>query len=251
MKPRKKVRRESSSTGSLHAGKESSAPKIREKTRVVPIIAYSGDGVQPIYNIRRIDRNCPRQKSVSIKSSTRWIDTWKTPNGGISVPFIDKLGRYTGQTVYRWSCDPRSLITTVVSTISKRLVSYCRRHNSKAVVNRHLKSLTGAAAYYAFTKDSHFWDRILFFCRNLQERGKLVHRLRLFHSSKWDDNKRFVYSQVIFQTNWLLSRAHGPRDKSLFFREKKRTSWSNPSCSPSRDSLTDQVRVICTQMSMI
>jgi hypothetical protein len=33
-----------------------------------------------------------------------------------------------------------------------------------------------------------------------------------------DENKRFVYSQVYFQTNWLYTRALAPRDKSIWFR---------------------------------
>jgi len=251
MKPkRKKARLESPSPG-----KERRNPRGMDKleTKVTPIITYGGDPADPDYYIRRLDRNCnPRQKAVSIRSSTRWIDTFKTPNGGLSLPFIDQLGRFSGQTVYRWSCDPRSLITTVVSTISKRLVSYCRKHNPWHVVKRHLKPLVGAAAYYAFTKNSYFWDRILYFSRNLEKKGTLIHRFRLYFSSKWDDDKRFVYSQVIFQTNWLLSRALGPRDKSLFFfRERKRTIWRKPDDSPSRLALTDQVRNIAYAMSLI
>jgi len=205
----------------------------------------------PPYVIKRLNRDTLRQKGVSIRSSCSWIDTFKTPNGGLDVPFIDKLGRFTGSTLYKWSCDPRSLIATVVSTISKRLVDYCRRHNKYSVIKKHLRSLLGASAYYAFTKDLRFWDRILFFCRNLQERGNLVHRLRLLFSSRWDDNKRFVYSQVIFQTDWLLFRAARPRDKSHFFKERARSRWSNPEASPSKVIVTNIVRDIAYAMSRI
>jgi hypothetical protein len=221
-------------------------PRYREKA--TPVIALSYDRCGPQYEIQNLNRNCLRAKAISIRSSTRWIDTFKTPNGGLHVPFIDQLGRFTGQSVYRWACDPRSLIATTVATIAKRLISYCRRHNKWFVIKRHLKVLLGAAAYYCFSKNSHFWDRILFFSRNLEKRGNLIHRLRLYFSSKWDDNKRFVYSQVIFQTNWLLFRALRPRDKSHFFKEKRRTIWSNPDCCPSRLAVTDQVRDIAARL---
>lgn len=216
------------------------------------VITERGDTSDPPYVVRLLNRDCLRQKAISIRSSTRWIDTYKTPNGGLGVPFIDKLGFYTGHLVYKWSCDPRSLITTVVSTISKRIVDYCYRHNKARVVNKYLKSLLQASAYYAFSKNSHFWDRILFFSRNLEKNGKLIHRLRLYFSSKWDDNKRFVYSQVIFQTNWLLFRAYRPRDKSLFYKSRMKASWGfYPGCSPSREIVTNQVRDIAYAMSLI
>lgn len=232
----------------LAVGSES-IPSNRKRVRNV--ITERGDISDPPYIVRLLNRDCLRQKAVVIKSSTRWIDTYKTPNGGLGVPFIDKLGFYTGHLVYKWSCDPRSLITTVVSTITKRIVDYAHRHNKKSVVRKYKKPLFQAAAYYAFTKNSYFWDRILYFSRNLEKNGMLIHRLRLFFSSKWDDNKRFVYSQVIFQTNWLLFRASRPRDKSLFFRDRKKATWSDPSCSPCRDVLTNQVREIAYAISMI
>lgn len=210
-----------------------------------------GDVRDPEYNIRNLDRDTLRQKGVTIKSSTRWLDTFKTPNGGLSIPFIDKLGRFTGFTLYKWSCDPRSLIATVVATISRRLIAYARRHNPFHIVLRFSKSLLGAAAYYAFSKNSHFWDRILYFARDLAKRGTLVHRVRLFHSSKWDDNKRFVYSQVIFQTNWLLSRVFRPRDKSHFYSEERRSIWRKPSSAPPRQQVTDSMRDIAYAMSGI
>jgi hypothetical protein len=219
--------------------------------KVKSIITLSGDTLDPQFRVRLLDRDCPRQKGISLKKSLRWIDTFKTPNGGLNVPYIDNLGRFTGHTLYKWSCDPRSLIATVVSTISKRLVDYCRKHNKWHMVKKHLKPLVGAAAYYAFTKNSHFWDRILFFCRNLQERGTLIHRFRLFYSSKWSDYNRFVISQVIFQTNWLLSRVHEPRDKLLFYNSSKRTFWSDPSRAPLKTNITNRIRELAYAISSI
>lgn len=228
-------------------------PVTDSKSRkAAPVITLSEDPGCRDYKIVNLDRNCLRQKAISIRAGTSWIDTYKTPNGGLGVPYIDKLGRFTGHLVYRWSCDPRSLVSTIVSTIANRLLRYCRRHNHARVVRRFSKTIVGAAAYYAFTKNSYFWDRVLFFSRNLEKRGTLIHRLRLYFSSKWDDNKRFVISQVIFQTNWLLFRVYRPRDKSHFFlREVRSTLWRKPVDAPPRLAVTEQIRDIAYAISRV
>jgi len=224
-------------------------PHGSSKGKVAPVITLRGDERDPLYMIRNLDRDCLRQKAIRVKSSLRWLDTFKTPNGGLSVPYIDQLGRITGHTIYKWSCDPRSLITTTISTILQRIVRYARRHNKFHVVKRFLKPLVGAAAYYCFSKNSHYWDRVLFFCRDLQKRGSLIHRLRLYFSSKWNDHIRFVYSQAIFQANWLLSRAFQPRDKFQFFSRDRRTLWRKPEDAPSRSDVTNAMRVIAYAIS--
>jgi hypothetical protein len=144
----------------------------------------------------------------------------KSPSGGFNVPLIDRLGRYTGSSIYKWACDPRSLIATTVSTISKRLVDYSRRHNKWYIVKKNLSRILRVSAYYAITKNAYVWDRVLFFARDLEKNGKLLHTFLLKFLSKLDDHKRFVYSHVSFQTEWLLFRAKWPRDKSLLNRGK-------------------------------
>lgn len=223
-----------------------------ENSRPRSTITLSEDGHGSLYIEKTLGKDPLRQKGVVIKSSLAWIDTYRTPGGVLSVPFIDSLGRFTGHRLYRWDCDPRALIATTISTIARRLLLYCGRHNPAKVVKRFSKSILGAAAYYAFSKNSYYWDRVLFFSRNLESRGNLIHRLRLFFSSKWDDNKRFVYSQALYQANWLLSRVYRPRDKSLFFKESiKRTSWRKPSDTPTRLAVTRQVCEIAHAISQI
>jgi hypothetical protein len=219
-------------------------PRPINGNRATPTVTLSHSRCDPLYHVRLLDRDTLRCKGIKIRSSRSWISCFNTPNGGLEVPYIDGLGRFTGHTLYKWSCDPRSLIATTVSTIAHRAMVYARRHNKRYIVNRFSKAILGAAAYYAISKNSHFWDRFLYFCRNLQERGRLIHRLRLFFSSKWDDNKRFVISQVIFQTNWLLFRALRPRDKSHFFGRVKHTIWSNPESGPDPIEVTNCVREI-------
>lgn len=197
-----------------------------------------------------MDRHTPRQKGISIRNSIRWLDCMKSPSGGFNVPFIDRLGRYTGHSLYKWACDPRSLIATTVSTISKRLVDYCRRHNPWYVVKRNLSRIVRASAYYAMSKNAYMWDRVLFFARNLEKNGSLLHRVTLFFVSKLDDHKRFVYSHVCFQTQWLLFRAKWPRDKSLLNNGKGWIS-SVKKDPPDIAFRTDAVREIAIAISSI
>jgi len=219
------------------------------KTVTTPIISKGIESRGPKYKLKLLDRNCLRQKAVSIRNSVRWIDAFNTPNGGMFVPFIDQLGRFTGHSVYKWSCDPRSLIATTISTICDRLKKYALRHNKYYVVRRYLPILLRAATYYAFTKNSYFWDRILYFTRQLEGRSSSISRTTLFFLSKLDVNKRFVYSQVCFQTNWLLFRAQVPRDKSIFFKRGK--GLDNVKTFPTRLDTTNCVRDLAYAMSLI
>lgn len=227
-------------------------PANENNGRKSSTITLSGGPRDPPYIEKVLGKDPLRQKGIVIKASTAWIDTYRTPGGVLSVPFIDFLGRFTGYRVYRWDCDPRALVTTTIATVTRRLLNYCRRHNSKRTVNRLSKQLVGAATYYVLSKNSYFWDRVLFFSRDLEKRGNLISKLRLFFSSKWDDDKRFVCSQALYQANWLLSRVYRPRDKSLFYSKRvKRTSWRKPSDSPSRLAITRCVCDIAYAISQI
>jgi hypothetical protein len=166
-----------------------------------------------------------RVRGFQIRNSDRWADSAKIPHGAFNVPFIDNLGRFTGITLYKWYCDPRQLLASTVATIAQRLEVYCRRHNKNFVVKRNLPRILRCASYYAMTKNAWYWDRILFFSRNLEKHGKRLLHLTIKYVNKGDDNKRFVYSQVSSQTNWLLFRAKRPRDKSLFIQ--KGMAWTS------------------------
>jgi hypothetical protein len=227
-------------------------PQVPNVTKHRSIITYREDGVGPVFIPTLENRDTLHIKSCAVRSSTRWIDAYNTPNGGLNVPFIDDLGRFSGFTVCKWSCDPRSMIATVTSTISKRIVAYARRHNPWHIVKKRLRDLLAASAYYAFSKNGYFWDRVLFFSRNLERYKTPLRSLRIFFSSKWDDDKRFVYSHVIFQTKWLLFRASLPRDKSQFYSDSGGHFWSSQTISgPSKINVTNCIRDICYKMILV
>jgi hypothetical protein len=159
-----------------------------------------------------------KPKAVKVRESTRWYNSAPPIKGNWIIPFIDDQGKYTGTGVYSWNCDPRSYISTVVATISRRLEVYARRHNHYRYVKSYLNQLVRVSFYYSVTKNDYLMDRILYFLRDLKTRGKLIHKLLLVFMSKRDANFRFVYSHVCSQTKWLLFRASRPRDKSLCTR---------------------------------
>jgi len=226
--------------------------KAKKERVCTPIIALRKDECGPAHVVPRIPRGCPKARLVRIKQSKRWLECPETPSGAYGVPFIDRLGFYTGHLAYRWACDPRSLIATVISTISSRLVGFCRRHNKKWVVNRYLSDILKASAYYAISKNSYFWDRILVFCRDLTKYNGALRSLRVHFLARWDDNKRFVYSQASYQANWLLFRANLPRDKSHFYSERRvRNGKFNELTRPLPSEIYRQVIDISTEISMV
>jgi hypothetical protein len=152
-----------------------------------------------------------------MKRSKRWLECapsfdWKP------FPLISRLGKRTGLTLFWWQCSLPDWIASMSSTISNRILSYIARFKeNRDIMSSYRSVILKAAGYYALTNNEYFMDRLLYFCRNLRQRGKLIHRTLLCFLSKMDENKRFVYSQVSYQTNWLLFRAASrPRDKSKF-----------------------------------
>jgi len=171
------------------------------------------------YYVQHLVGDQPQRRAISVRNSKRWLRCLPLPNeNGIGreyeIPYIDNLGRFTGHTIYRWACEPQVALATIISTVARKLLSYSRKHNKWWVVKKHFHSIVKAAYVYSISKNLWFWDRVLFFCRNLQSKGSLVHKYALKFLCKTDDNIRFVYSQVCLQTNWLLSQAKRPCDKS-------------------------------------
>jgi hypothetical protein len=160
----------------------------------------------------------PRIRGAKIRNSKRWIEGIPAPATALSFPFIDKLGRFTGTTLFKWSCDPRSFVSSVVSTIANRIVNRAKHYNDMRLVVRNSDRLVRAAYYYAISKNSYFWDRILFFTKDLEKHGKRIHTMVLKYVLKTDAHKRFVYGHVCSQTKWLLFRVERPRDKSAIMR---------------------------------
>lgn len=165
----------------------------------------------------------PRSWGLVLRTSDRWINARQTKSE-MSLPLIDKKGKFTGSTLVRTRCTALSFIATVVATIANRLSQHISRSNNQGhrTVVRYKRLIVQSAYYYAISKNNWFLDRFLFLSRNLEKNRRAAQSLLMKFLTRLDDNKRFVYCQVSFQTNWLLFRAHRPRDKSIFFEESSR-----------------------------
>jgi len=170
------------------------------------------------YDIPSFSGFAPRIRGAKIRNSKRWIGGISQPLQALNFPYIDRLGRYTGTTLFRCSCDQRSLVASVVSTILDRLINRAKHYNDMRLVLRNSDRLVRAAFYYAISKNNYFWDRILFFAKNLEENGKLIQTFVSRYILRTDAHKRFVYGHACNQAQWLLFRAERPRDKSAIMR---------------------------------
>lgn len=157
-----------------------------------------------------------RLDGVSIKRSERWCNGPKIISS-YQIPYINRLGKFTGSSFATVRCSPSQYVATVVATLLARLKSFALRHQGHSVVVRNKVLLAKAAYYYAVSKNNWFHDRLIALIHNLEKNKKAIRGLLKRFMSKMDDYTRFVYSQVNFQTNWLFSRAGWPRDKSIFF----------------------------------
>jgi len=168
----------------------------------------------------------PNQRQVrglNLKRSKRWSDAFPRMGGGYELPLIDRLGRFTGSSVYTLACEPADVLSTTVATVFSRLKRYAFAHNSAREVARLLRVILKAAAYYTLSKNSYYMDRLLYLLRTISRNGNRIHPLTLKFMTKMDADKRFVYSQVCHQTNWLIFRACRPRDKSIQSKSKHAT----------------------------
>lgn len=170
------------------------------------------------YEIPVFSGSAPRIRGAKIRNSRRWISGICAPVTKLSFPYIDKLGKFTGTTLFEWSCDPKSFVASVVSTIANRAINRAIRYNEMRTVLAKSGLIVRAAYYYAISKDSYFWDRMLYFFKDLKKNGKLIQTFVLRNVLKTDAHKRFVYGHVCSQTQWLLFRAERPRDKSAIMR---------------------------------
>lgn len=131
-----------------------------------------------------------------------------------SLPYIESCGRISNSTQYFWTCKPSVCVSTLVSTVYKRLLNtMLRRFGKKAFRLQNL--LLRCSAYYVFTQNDYFWNRLLAVLRFKRSARKRAKSMILFYESKLDDNTRFVLRQVwLNQAHWHKSRAERPRAQS-------------------------------------
>lgn len=166
-------------------------------------------------------RKLPRPShaiAVNVKNNNRWLTSCKFPTGDSHLPLINRLGKFTGCALYKCNLQPSAYLSTVISTVYRRLFFHTIRYNNIHVVHSRQNLLLKVAAYYVLTKNSYSMDRFIFLTKKLRENTKLISSILHSLCSKLDAHKWFVYGHVCLQTKWLTSRALRPRDKSALIK---------------------------------
>lgn len=186
----------------------------KDKERLNTIQLMDSGGIP--FEVRTLPREARSARAVVVKRSPVWITDQKFPSGGYLLPFIDKLGRFTGSNCYRVDWSPASVIGSTFATIYKRLKAWIMKHNvdHRRRVRNYQTLLSQCVAYYTVSKNSYFWDRLLLLTKKLVKNRRAITGLVYSFATKLDAHKWFVYGHVCLQTNWLTSRALRPRDKS-------------------------------------
>lgn len=155
-------------------------------------------------------------RAVSVKEGN-WLGMKNDFKKPFHIPYIDRRGKFSGCTLYRSSLTSQSYLSTLIGTVSRRLIQWSRSHQGKLKhkVYRNLETLIARiSALYVLTKNSYMMDRCLVLLKNLEKNQSAIRGLLAFYVSKLDENKGFIYSQASKYAHWLTSRASRPRDKS-------------------------------------
>jgi len=200
----------------LRKGKRKRLVRKKNKHELNHITTATGPNVVK-FEMKKIEDLKRSPRGIALRTSSRWVgpSSLKSPSFRMELPLIDRLGKFTGCSIYYTSSMTREgYISTVVATIFQRLMSYSRRRNGIRETNIRQSILLRVAAYYALSKNSYFMDRVLHLLKSLKSTWRTLSSLTHSFSLKLDANKRFVYSHVCFQTQWFTFRAVRPRDKS-------------------------------------
>lgn len=173
------------------------------------------------FKVRQMPANRPSVLGVNVLTSKAWIKTPPPVRVPVSIPYIDRWGKFTGAACYTSVQTPQGFMSIVISTLFRRLKFWTLRKNSLGEFNKRQAILLKACGYYALTKNDWFWNRILALTRvSLCDRWRTIKSLLHSVSHKLDAHTWFVYGHVCLQTQWLTSRALRPRDKSAFSKSE-------------------------------
>jgi hypothetical protein len=199
----------------------SSRPKGRENKPLTCKQKHRLNCVQDTVHGREWQiKQVPERRSdcigIHISSRSPWIGIPNGPTGPTELPYINRSGGYTGSNLYQCSYHPQRYISTVVSTVFRRLKSFSLRHKRNTVqeFNKRQDIFLRAAAYYSMTRNSYFLNRFLFMSTYVRQKWRAMSSLVHRFANKVDDNTWFVYSHACLQAKWLTLRAARPRDKS-------------------------------------
>jgi len=195
-----------------------------ENTHYKKFVISRSEGI-PKHNCVTLPFLPDKVSGLEIKKSRRWAFGQSIP-AVYDFPYITNSVRFSGSNVIRCFCHPEQFLSTMIATISSRITKHIIKHNPKRMHIKFRGLIVRFSFVYLISRSQWLLDRILVLMKNIQKNQNSIMFLIVKFLSCMDDYNRFVYSQVIHQTNWLLYRAVRPRDKSNVGGPSK--LWSLP-----------------------
>lgn len=193
--------------------------KARRKPKIDPKRSYVGITEHPNAVPWKV-KDCtslPKPMAWIKRESSRFIGHIG-PYSRFKVPYLDHLGRNTGEHLYDWVTTLQNFCASYVATKSKRLRENIYKTKSlKKSRRRKLYNVSCKVAALSFITGSNYLIERLkaLFCK--KGCTQIINAMIRKFISKLDDNKWFVYRHISSQIQWLdlrVSSKTGPRDKS-------------------------------------
>jgi len=140
------------------------------------------------------------------RTSYRWFDCQLSQRVFTPIPFVNRSGKFSINTLCFWTAYPEQIVASLCSTVYQRLLRIiANRFTWKyAVGNRQL--LLKISALYTVTHHDSMVDRFLGILRKQDNLG-VAHRLLYHYTCKLGAHTRFVYNQLTSLSLWLTFRS--------------------------------------------
>lgn len=211
--PRRSTRQSRKRRGSV---KPRSRPRRERHPKIDPIHSHvrlsNGNLNASVWKVKDIT-DIHKPLAWVKRESSRFIGHLG-PYQVFKVPYLDHLGRRTGEQLYTWYTPLQNFCVSYVATIAKRLRSHVL--HTKLKWNRKvglLSQIVKVAALSFISGKNYLIER---FKALLSKRGcnKIINAILRKFISRLDDNTWFVYRHISLQIKWIDLRAREPRDKS-------------------------------------
>jgi hypothetical protein len=180
-----------------------------------------------------IPRNPRSNGLVRFKISDKWMGIGRGPSGasldcftqakrgttlairhqhiaGHVLPLISKTGRILPHALGVWKCRPNELLTTLVSTVFKRLQKQkWKRYKNKKVVSDH-QLFKLAFIHVLFPLENYFDIGYGLFKNNPKSLSRYLYKILL----SVDESIRFLFAQLSKSSSWVQHKASRPCNKS-------------------------------------
>jgi len=198
--------------------RERSRPLTNRQPKIDPLVSRVGVFDHPHATPWKIKDITDIHRPVAwIKRDSKKFIGRIGPYGKYRIPYIDFLGRNTGEHLYDWVTTLEGFSTSYVATIVKRLLVHIWSLDISRKKKRGYRALCTRIAALTFISGKNYL--IERFKALLTKRGcsKIINSMIRKFATKLDDDKWFVYRHISSQIKWIDLRVQsktGPRDKS-------------------------------------